>query len=71
MDLLEQRINPEHIEVTAVPPKQAEELYTLLEQHLKATGSSRAEAILNSFDESLPLFKMVIPIEYKKHLTGY
>ena len=43
---------------------QAEELKQLLEAHVKATGSPKAETILADFEAWLPRFRAVIPDEY-------
>ena len=43
-----------------------EELRSLLEKHAKYTGSVKAAAILEKFDEYLPKFKKIIPSDYKK-----
>ena len=49
--------------------EQADELFRLLEQHVQATGSPRARAILESFGDYLPKFRAVIPDEYRKYLN--
>ena len=46
-----------------------EELQNLLEKHLAATGSKKAEYILANFKEELLKFKKVIPSAYKNLLT--
>ena len=48
------------------------ELKSMLKKHLDNTGSAKAAAILDSFDEYLPKFKKIIPGDYKKLmiLTG-
>ncbi|MCQ2510083.1 MAG: glutamate synthase large subunit, partial [Lachnospiraceae bacterium] len=42
------------------------ELKTLLENHVKYTGSAKAQKILANFDEELLKFKKIIPADYKK-----
>ncbi len=43
-----------------------EELRSLLSKHCELTGSKKAEAILKNFDEYLPKFKKIIPVDYKR-----
>ena len=45
------------------------ELKTMLEEHLKYTGSSRAARILEDFEKYIPRFKKIIPNDYKKMVT--
>ena len=44
----------------------------MLENHLKYTGSKKAEKILSDFEGYLPKFKKIIPEDYKKliYYTG-
>ena len=42
------------------------ELRTLLENHVKYTGSVKAATILKDFDAYLPKFKKIIPADYKR-----
>lgn len=43
-----------------------EELRSMLEKHSRYTGSSKAQSILEHFEENLPKFKKIIPFDYKK-----
>ncbi|MCR5329979.1 MAG: glutamate synthase large subunit [Lachnospiraceae bacterium] len=43
-----------------------EELKSLLTKHAEYTGSLKAKAVLEHFDEYLPKFKKIIPADYKK-----
>jgi glutamate synthase (NADPH) large chain len=43
-------------------------LRTLLENHVRMTGSERARMVLNNWDALLPLFVKVMPMDYKKVL---
>jgi len=43
-------------------------LHSLIEKHFLLTSSSKAKAILDRWESSLPLFVKVIPLEYKKVL---
>ncbi len=45
------------------------ELKTMIENHLKYTGSSVARTILERWDESLPQFTKVMPTDYKRVLA--
>ena len=47
----------------------AERLYQLIARHKSFTGSSRANHILSNWDEYLPKFRKVMPVEYKKALA--
>ncbi len=42
------------------------ELKNMLEKHVKYTGSTKAKAILDDFENYLPKFKKIIPSDYKK-----
>jgi glutamate synthase (NADPH/NADH) large chain len=44
------------------------ELQSMINNHLLYTSSKLAEKILTSWDEFLPMFVKVIPMEYKKVL---
>ncbi len=46
-----------------------EELKTLLENHLKYTGSKKAQQILDDFAGYLPKFKKIIPSDYKRIMS--
>jgi len=43
-------------------------LKQLIEQHLHYTGSQRAKEILDNWDQSLPQFVKVMPVEYRRAL---
>ncbi len=43
-------------------------LYELLEKHYRYTGSIRAGAILDNWENRFPLFVKVVPVEYRKVL---
>jgi glutamate synthase (NADPH/NADH) large chain len=51
-----------------VLPKDISELRTIIELHHKYTGSKKAASILNDWENSLPRFVKVFPVEYKKAL---
>lgn len=48
--------------------RDADRLYQLILRHKSFTGSSRANHILSNWDEYLPKFRKVMPIEYRKAL---
>ncbi|WP_443112572.1 glutamate synthase large subunit [Devosia sp. ZB163] len=48
--------------------RDADRLYQLILRHKTFTGSSRANHILTNWDEYLPKFRKVMPIEYRKAL---
>ena len=46
-----------------------EELKSMLEKHIMYTGSTKAKAILDDFNNYLPKFKKIIPADYKKMIS--
>jgi glutamate synthase (NADPH/NADH) large chain len=46
-------------------------LRTLLERHARYVDSSRAGEILDQFDEKLPHFVKVVPVEYRRALENH
>ncbi len=64
--------NLETIELDPVEGEQDElELRSLLENHLKFTGSDVAQLILDSWDDSLKHFVKVMPTDYKRVLAEW
>jgi glutamate synthase (NADPH) large chain len=47
----------------------AERLHQLITNHLAFTGSTRAQAILDKWDEYKPKFRKVMPVEYRRALA--
>jgi glutamate synthase (NADPH) large chain len=47
----------------------AERLHQLVSNHARATGSTRARRILENWDEHLPKFRKVMPVEYRRALA--
>ena len=47
-----------------------EELKGLIEKHFAATGSPLAKEILGDFENWLPSFKKILPIDYQKMMTA-
>ena len=46
-----------------------QELKSLIQEHVEATGSERGAYILENFAEYLPKFKKIIPNDYKKMIA--
>ena len=67
---LQECLNPGHVKLYPVDPKQADELNRLLEMHAKATGSRKAQEILDHFSEYLPKFRAVISDEYLAYMNA-
>ncbi len=51
-----------------VDAKDVRELRTLIENHLRYTGSAKAKHILDNWDDELPKFVKVFPMEYRRVL---
>ncbi|MBQ3691998.1 MAG: glutamate synthase subunit alpha, partial [Clostridia bacterium] len=65
------KLNKELVTMSDVSEKHdIEELRTMIENHLSATGSPLAKKILDSFDEYLPSFKKIMPNDYNKMLVA-
>ncbi len=61
------KLNKELVLVSEVTEKaDVEKLKLMLEEHLQATGSEKANTILSDFVNWLPKFKKIIPRDYKK-----
>ncbi|KAI8138284.1 hypothetical protein BJV82DRAFT_651579 [Fennellomyces sp. T-0311] len=64
-----QNVNKEMVELETVnDPERIEELRDLIEDHAHYTGSKIAQEVLSHFNEYLPKFVMVMPIEYRNLL---
>jgi glutamate synthase (NADPH/NADH) large chain len=46
----------------------AERLHQLIENHARYTASARARAILDNWEDTLPKFVKVMPVEYRRVL---
>ncbi|MGE5518614.1 MAG: glutamate synthase large subunit, partial [Candidatus Dadabacteria bacterium] len=60
------RCNTEMVDLDPVDSEDIVELKTMIEDHLKFTGSTVANFILNDFDNQLKNFIKVFPRDYKK-----
>ncbi len=68
--LFDTRCNLEMVDLEpVVEPGDIKFLQTYIERHVKFTGSQYAAAILKSWDEMLPRFVKVMPMDYKKALA--
>ena len=65
------KLNKKMITMSPVTEKyDISEIKNLLKNHIKETGSPLAKEILDNFDDYLPLFKKVIPNDYKKMMIS-
>ena len=46
------------------------ELHSMIERHVKETGSPRGKVILENWEETLPLFKKIVPNDYRLMLSA-
>ena len=64
------RLNKALVSLESVTKQQdAEELHSLIEAHVEATGSPKGKRILDDFAAYLPLFKKIIPHDYEKIMS--
>jgi glutamate synthase (NADPH/NADH) large chain len=47
----------------------AERLHQIIANHARHTGSERAKAILAAWNDYLPKFRKVMPVEYRRALA--
>jgi glutamate synthase (NADPH/NADH) large chain len=69
LDLMEGRVNPELVELSAVEGKAADELEQLVRRHFEETESPVAEQLLANWagpDGALARFTQVMPSDYKR-----
>lgn len=67
--LFDTRCNLEMVDIEALSEKEdAAFLYAVIKRHIEYTGSKYATRILQDWEEALPLFVKVIPLEYRKAL---
>ena len=63
------RLNKELVTMTGVEEKHdIEELKTMIEKHVAATGSPKGARILHDFANYLPYFKKIVPNDYSRML---
>ena len=64
---LYRRLNKELVECTELREKaDIEKVKALIKEHVEATGSEKGKRILADFENYLPLFKKIIPHDYKR-----
>ena len=64
---LYRRLNKELVECSELQEKvDIEKVKALISEHVEATGSEKGKRILADFDNYLPLFKKIIPHDYKR-----
>ena len=69
--LFDTRCNLEMVDIEAVQDSADQErLYALIQNHVKYTGSEYATRILHNWNEILPQFVKVMPIDYRKALAA-
>ena len=65
------RLNKELVSMEPVSEKHdVEELRALLTQHVQATGSPRARAVLEHFEDNVSHFKKILPRDYDRMLRA-
>ena len=63
-------LNKQMVDMEAVTERHdAEELRTLIENHVRETGSPLGKRVLDGFEDYLPKFKKIIPRDYKRMIT--
>ena len=63
-------LNKQMVDMEAVTERHdGEELRTLIEHHVRETGSPLGKRVLAHFQEYLPKFKKIIPRDYKRMIT--
>jgi glutamate synthase (ferredoxin) len=68
---LYRKLNKEMVHMThVIEQHDIVELRALIEAHVKATESAFGQQILASFDEYLPKFKKIVPVDYQRMLTA-
>lgn len=64
-------LNKELVSMETVTAKyDAQELRALIERHVMETDSPRGKTILANWEETLPLFKKVVPNDYRRMLSA-
>ena len=63
-------LNKQMVDMETVTERHdGEELRTLIEHHVRETGSPLGKRVLDHFQEYLPKFKKIIPRDYKRMIT--
>jgi glutamate synthase (NADPH/NADH) large chain len=69
-DIFPSLVNYELVELEPLDESDAETIRTLVESHLRHTGSPVAARVLEEWDDQLPLFAKVMPRDYKRVLLA-
>ena len=65
------KLNKELVSMTAVTEKaDIRELQNMIRRHVAETGSLRGKTILENWEETLPLFKKILPNDYRRMLAA-
>ena len=65
------RLNKQMVTMSAITERHdAAELQGMIQAHVEATGSELGREILANFDEYLPKFKKIVPMDYQKMITA-
>ena len=65
------KLNKELVSMTEVTEKSDKrELQSMIRQHVEETGSLRGKTILENWEETLPLFKKILPNDYRRMLSA-
>ena len=65
------RLNKQMVTMGAITERHdAQELKSMIEAHVKATGSPWGKEILNRFKDYLPKFKKIIPVDYQRMISA-
>ena len=70
LDLKTQRVNPELVDLGAVPDEVADELRTLVVRHHEETGSTVAEELLADWPATVARLTEVMPRDYRRVLEA-
>jgi len=69
VDFIENRCNPEMVDFDPLTEEDVEFLRGIIERHLEYTESAVAKRVLDQWDEMLPKFIKVMPVDYKRALA--
>ena len=65
------RLNKQMVSMGAITERHdAQELKEMIEAHVQATGSKWGREILDRFEDYLPMFKKIIPLDYQRMLSA-
>jgi glutamate synthase (NADPH/NADH) large chain len=68
-DFIENRCNPEMVDFDPLSEEDVDFLRGIIERHLDYTGSDVAKRVLDQWEETLPKFIKVMPVDYKRALA--